>query len=69
MVLEYLARINRELGVTVVMVSSELVELRSLCDRIAIVAEGKVFKVMAPDDPDAAYGLAMAGMQETAVEA
>lgn len=69
LVLEYLARINRELGVTVVMVSSELVELRSLCDRIAIVAEGKVFKVMAPDDPDAAYGLAMAGMQETAVEA
>lgn len=64
LVLEYLTKINRELGTTIVMISSELVELRSLCDRIAIVSEGKVFSVMEPDDSDAAYGLAMAGVRE-----
>jgi len=64
LVLEYLTKINRELGTTIVMISSELLELRSLCDRIAIVSEGKVFSVMKPDDPDAAYGLAMAGVRE-----
>lgn len=64
LVLEYLAKINRELGTTIVMISSELVELRSLCDRIAIVSEGKVFSIMKPDDSDAAFGLAMAGVRE-----
>jgi simple sugar transport system ATP-binding protein len=64
LVLEYLTKINREQGTTIVMISSELVELRSLCDRIAIVSEGKVFSVMKPDDSDAAFGLAMAGVRE-----
>ncbi len=64
LVLEYLTKINRELGMTIVMISSELVELRSLCDRIAIISEGKVFSVMKPNDSDAAFGLAMAGVRE-----
>jgi len=64
LVLEHLTKINRELGTTIVMISSELVELRSLCDRIAIVSEGKVFDIMRPDDSDVAYGLAMAGVRE-----
>jgi len=67
LVLEYLAKINREQGTTIIMISSELVELRSLCDRIAIVSEGKIFSVMQPDDSDAAFGLAMAGIKEEAV--
>ncbi len=46
------------------MISSELVELRSLCDRIGIVFEGGLFSIMDPDDPDSAYGLAMAGVRE-----
>lgn len=64
LVLEYLTKINRDEGTTIVMISSELVELRSLCDRIAIVSEGKVFAVMKPDDSDVAFGLAMAGVRE-----
>lgn len=64
LVLDYLAKINREQGTTIIMISSELVELRSLCDRIGIVSEGELFAIMAPDDSDAAYGLAMAGVRE-----
>jgi simple sugar transport system ATP-binding protein len=64
LVLEHLTKMNREHGTTIVMISSELVELRSLCDRIAIVSEGNVFSIMRPDDSDAAFGLAMAGVRE-----
>lgn len=61
LVLEYLTKINREMGKTIVVVSSELVELRSVCDRIAIVSDGKVSRIMQPDAPDAEFGLAMSG--------
>lgn len=61
LVLEYLAHLNRELGMTVIIVSSELVELRSISDRIAIVSDGKLACVLKPDDSDADFGLAMSG--------
>lgn len=64
LVLEHLVKINREQGITIVMVSSELVELRSLCDRIAIVSDGKLARIMRPDDSDAEFGLAMAGSRK-----
>jgi len=62
-VLETLVRLNRELGMTVVIVSSELQELRSVSDRIAIVSEGKLVDILSPQAPDADYGLAMSGIK------
>ena len=64
LVLELLAKMNREQGMTIIMVSSELNELRSLCDRIAIVSDGKLTGIFAPDASDAEYGLAMSGVVE-----
>ena len=61
LVLEYLAKINREMGKTIIVVSSELVELRSVCDHIAIISDGKLASIMSPDAPDAEFGLAMSG--------
>jgi simple sugar transport system ATP-binding protein len=61
LVLEYLAKLNRELGMTVVIVSSELMELRSVSDRIAIISDGKLACILKPDDSDADFGLAMSG--------
>lgn len=70
LVLEYLLKLNREQGLTIVMVSSELVELRSLCDRIAIVSKGKLAAILQPDSSDTEFGLAMAGrMKEGAKNA
>jgi simple sugar transport system ATP-binding protein len=60
-VLEILAALNRDEGVTLIVTSSELAELRSLCDRIAIIYHGRVVATLPPDAPDAAFGLAMAG--------
>ena len=61
LVLEYLSKLNREEGITIIMISSELVELRSLCDRIGIISDGKLVEILLPDSPDSEFGLAMAG--------
>ena len=63
LVLELLAKMNREQGMTIIMVSSELNELRSLCDRIAIVSDGKLTGIFAPEASDAEYGMAMSGVK------
>ena len=64
LVLEYLAKLNREQGMTVIIVSSELVELRSISDRIAIVSDGKLASILSPDASDAEFGLAMSGSRK-----
>ena len=46
LVLEALKKFNRENKVTIVMVSSELEELRQSCDRIAIVSGGRVAGIL-----------------------
>ena len=60
-VLDILRHCNENLGTTIVMISSELEELRSICDRIAIVDEGKIAGILAPDSPAAEFGLLMSG--------
>ncbi len=63
LVLATLVKLNRELGMTIVMISSELMELRSVCDRIAIISEGKLVDILPVDAPDANFGLAMSGIK------
>ena len=63
LVLETIVKLNREKGMTVVIVSSELQELRSISDRIAIVSEGKLVDILPPDASDADFGLAMSGIK------
>ena len=60
-VLDLLVKLNKELGVTIVMTSSELAELRLICDRIVIISEGKVEGILKPNDSDKDFGLMMAG--------
>ncbi len=61
LVLDLLVRLNKDLGMTIVMTSSELAELRSICDRIAIISEGKVEGILKPTASDKDFGLMMAG--------
>jgi simple sugar transport system ATP-binding protein len=60
-VLDTLRFYNRGKGTTIVMISSELEELRSICDRIAIVDEGKIAGILPPGSPAAEFGLLMSG--------
>lgn len=61
MVLNTITRINREMGVTVIITSSELAELRQVCDRIAIITDGRVADILPADADSVAIGLAMSG--------
>ena len=59
LVLDALRRFNRENGVTVVMISSELEELRQICDRIAIVSGGKIAGILPADRSSEDFGMLM----------
>ena len=62
LVLDALKRFNRESGVTVVMISSELEELRQICDRIAIVSGGRIAGIRPASDPSEDFGMLMVSM-------
>ncbi len=59
LVLDALKRFNRESGVTVVMISSELEELRQVCDRIAIVSGGKISGILPANESSEEFGMLM----------
>jgi len=61
LILEILLKINRDLGTTIIITSSELVELRSLCGRIALINKGKITGILKPEDSDVDYALKMSG--------
>ena len=59
LVLEALKQFNRESGVTVVMISSELEELRQTCDRVAIVSGGQIAGILPAASSSEEFGLLM----------
>ena len=61
LILNHLKKINAEEGVTIVMTSSELNELRSVCDRIVIVSGGYVQGTLAPNASNIEFALMMSG--------
>jgi ABC-type sugar transport system, ATPase component len=61
LVLNALRKYNAEQGTTIVMVSSELEELRSICDRIAIVSDGRIQGTLPASRPSEDFGLLMVG--------
>jgi general nucleoside transport system ATP-binding protein len=52
---------QRDRGVAVIIVSSELDEIYALSDRIAVMYEGKIVGMSAPDIPEHELGLLMTG--------
>jgi simple sugar transport system ATP-binding protein len=61
-VLETLKKYNSEYGTTIIMVSSELEELRSICQQIAIIYEGRIEGVLHHTAPLEEFGVLMAGV-------
>lgn len=59
LVLDALKEFNRKNGVTVVVISSELEELRQTCDRIAIVSGGKIAGILPATEPSEDFGMLM----------
>ncbi len=61
LVLNLLKDLNEKFGLTIIMTSSELSELRSISHRIAIISEGQVQGILHPDSDDYQFGLLMSG--------
>ena len=68
LVLQALRKYNEIQGTTIVMISSELEELRSICDRIAIVSDGKILGILPATTDSAEFGLMMVGEKSTLVD-
>ncbi|MBO6164586.1 MAG: sugar ABC transporter ATP-binding protein [Lachnospiraceae bacterium] len=64
LILDLLKDLAEKRGMTVIMTSSELAELRSICDRVLIICEGKVAGELSPFDSDEVYGLMMSGVSK-----
>ena len=64
LVLDLLLELNRKHGMTIIMTSSELAELRSICDEVAIICEGKVHGILPPTASDVDFGLMMSGSRK-----
>ena len=56
-ILDLLVSLNREKGMTIILTSSELAELRKVCDRIAVIYGGRLVDILSPDDSNARFGL------------
>jgi simple sugar transport system ATP-binding protein len=63
-VLETLKKYNSEYGTTIIMISSELEELRSICQRIAIIYEGRIEGILPNTAPLEEFGILMAGAKD-----
>ena len=61
LVLDTLKNYNKEHGTTIIITSSELEELRSVCDRVAIVGDGKIAGVLPASSPAEEFGMLMMG--------
>lgn len=61
LVLNTLRRYNEEYGTTIVVTSSELEELRAVCDRIAIVGNGAIAGILPASNPAEDFGILMMG--------
>lgn len=64
LVLDTLKEYNSTKGTTIIITSSEIEELRSVCDRIAIINEGKVAGILSPKADILEFGKLMVGVKE-----
>lgn len=61
LVLDTLKQYNKENGTTIIITSSELEELRSVCDRVAIVDGGRIAGILPASSPAEEFGMLMMG--------
>ena len=60
-ILDSLLKINKENNTTIVLASSEIDELRRVCDRIVVMYEGTVFDILSPNENDEIFSLSISG--------
>ena len=61
LILDTIRQYNKENGTTIIITSSELEELRSVCDRVAIVDKGEIAGILPASSPAEEFGMLMMG--------
>lgn len=67
-ILDTLVKINKQKNTTIVMASSEIEELKRICDRVIVMYEGKIFDILSPEEDDEVYSLAISGKRRKKYE-
>ena len=65
LVLDTIREYNKKNNTTIIITSSELEELRSVCNRVAIVDEGKIAGILPASSPAEEFGMLMMGQNNT----
>lgn len=60
-ILEMIVEMNRDQGMTILVVSSEIDELKRVCDRIVVLCEGKLSGILDPGASKETFALALTG--------
>lgn len=60
-ILELIVEMNRERGMTILVASSEIEELKRICDRIVVLCEGKLSGILDPGASEETFALALTG--------
>ncbi len=60
-ILQTLLNINHQMGTTIIIASSELDELKRICERIVVLYRGSIIAVLPPDAEDKIFALALSG--------
>lgn len=61
-ILTLLLQTRQSTGMTLVISSGELNELKGICDRIAVIYQGRLVDILTPDDSDEVFALAVSGL-------
>ncbi|MBU1566390.1 MAG: sugar ABC transporter ATP-binding protein [Proteobacteria bacterium] len=61
LILDMFIAMNRDKGTTLLIASSELDELRRICDRIAVLYKGCLLAILSPDTAESVFVQAMSG--------
>lgn len=67
-ILKMLLETNKNKNTTIVISSSEIDELKRICDRIIVMYEGKVFDELSPNEDDEVFSLAISGKRRISRE-
>ncbi|MCL2391640.1 MAG: sugar ABC transporter ATP-binding protein [Oscillospiraceae bacterium] len=68
LILDLLRSLANDHGMTIIMTSSELAELCSICDSVAIICEGKVIGTLPPNASPVEFGLMMSGICTSTID-
>lgn len=60
-ILKTLLEVNADLGTTIILTSSDLGDLKRICDRIVVMFEGRVLNILSPDCSDLHFAMAFSG--------